>query len=111
MAASLAWQDLDDDSAPPGLEPANNGQNSQQGTAKSMALTQLVQPGQPVEFTVAASSHDKVKNKGSRAAKYVAKEASTGSSPAWLAADLTAPCHKAKSPPSMQLYATSYSVT
>ena len=44
---------------------------------KSKDLTQLVQPGQPVEFIVSASSHDKVKHKGGRAPKYLARQAST----------------------------------
>lgn len=79
----IAQQVLNDDSAPPGLD-ASNGQKGQQSwptsgvfpDTKRKVLTQLVQPGQPVEFTVSASSHDKVKHRGGRASKYMAKEAS-----------------------------------
>ena len=42
----------------------------------SRDLTELVQPGQPVEFAVSASSYDKVNNKGGRPPKYVARQAS-----------------------------------
>ena len=78
----VAQQGLSDDSAPPGLE-SSNGQTDRQSWAlfvsytntNKKVLSQLVQPGQPVEFTVSASSHDKVKHRGGRASKYMAKEA------------------------------------
>ena len=70
-------QVLSDDSAPPGLMPAPTVETGQQSSAQSKDLTHLVQPGQPVEFIVSASSHDKVKHKGGRAPKYLARQAST----------------------------------
>ena len=36
-------------------------------------LSELLQPGDPVEFTVAASSQDGVRHKGNRAPKMMAK--------------------------------------
>lgn len=71
------WQALHDHSAPPGLHPAVGGQTGQQSLRDSRELTELVQPGQAVEFVVSASSHDKVRNKGGRAPKYIARQAIT----------------------------------
>ena len=35
-----------------------------------------MQPGQPVEFTVSASSHENTRNRGGRPPKYMARQAS-----------------------------------
>ena len=69
-------QALDKDSVPPGLQPAPAGQASTQGSQGTRDMTEIVQPGQPVEFTVSASSQENTRNRGGRAPKYMARQAS-----------------------------------
>ncbi len=92
-APAEAQQQQPDGAEVPADSPAEEGaaeqepkQDAERGKQQKelrapVDLSSLLQPGDPVEFTVAASSHDGVRHRGNRAPRMMAKQVAGGCYP------------------------------